>query len=129
MTNLINSTPDQNKVSMAAVATQRVPALPRPNFKPIIEHVAVQKKTPSAIKFDPKKHLAYETPSKIVMMKDIGYSEDAGVSPVAVCEPFQLFTPEAIQEMRKEIFKPEVMENCSYSSNLAACQLRGYASR
>ncbi|ORX96060.1 hypothetical protein BCR34DRAFT_498011 [Clohesyomyces aquaticus] len=82
-----------------------------------------------AVKFEPKKHLAYTPPSKIVMMKDIGYSEDAGVSPVAVSQPFQLFSPEGIQQMRAEIFKPEVAENCSYSSNIAACQLRGYASK
>ena len=114
---------------MAAVATQRVSALPRPNIKPIIEHDAFQKPVQHAINFDPKKHLAYTPPPQIIMMKDIGYAEDAGVSPVAVSQPFQLFSPEAIQQMRAEIFKPEVMENCSYSSNLAAKQLRGYASK
>jgi hypothetical protein len=41
--------------------------------------------------------------------------------------PFQLFSSEAIEQMRHEIFQPEVMVNCSFSSNIAACQLRGYA--
>jgi len=112
---------------MAAVATQRAPALPRPSVKPIIEHISVQKQTPSAVEFDPKVHLAYTPPPQIVMMKDIGYSEDTGVSPVAVSQPFQLFSSKAIEEMRKEIFHPKVMEKCSFSSNIAACQLRGYA--
>lgn len=60
-------------------------------------------------------------------MEELGYSKDRGVSPIAVSQPFQLFTEEAVHEMRREIFKPEVLENCKYSSNIAACQLRGYA--
>ncbi|KAF2474733.1 uncharacterized protein BDR25DRAFT_384101 [Lindgomyces ingoldianus] len=114
---------------MAAIATQRASALPRPNFRPIIEHATIQKPAQKVVKFDPKKHLAYTPPSQIVMMKDIGYPEDVGVSPVAVSQPFQLFSHEAIEHMRMEIFKPEVTEHCSYSSNIAACQLRGYASK
>lgn len=115
---------------MAAVATQHVAAHPRPNFTPIIEHAtAFQKPVQKALKFDSKKHLAYTPPSEILMMKDIGYMEDTGISPVAVSQPFQLFSPDAIQEMRREIFKKEVIENCSYRSNIAACQLRGYAAK
>ncbi|KAF2740462.1 hypothetical protein EJ04DRAFT_600748 [Polyplosphaeria fusca] len=112
---------------MAAVATQHVAALPRATFKPIIEHATAHQQIQAAVKFDPKQHLAFTPPSQILMMKDIGYREDTGISPVAVSQPFQLFSPEAIQQMRQEIFKKEVMENCSFRSNLAACQLRGYA--
>lgn len=121
--------PRERVDTMAAVATQRVAALPRPTFKPIIEHAATQKQAQVSVEFDPNKHLAYTPPSQIIMMKDIGYAEDTGISPVAVSLPFQLFSPDAIQQMRSEIFKPEVMENCSFSSNIAACQLRGYASK
>ncbi|KAH7077169.1 hypothetical protein FB567DRAFT_143709 [Paraphoma chrysanthemicola] len=77
--------------------------------------------------FDPKKHLAFEEPSKIIMMEDIGYAEDVGVSPVAVTHPFQLFSPEAIKIMRSEIDKPEVRADHTYASNIANAQLRGYA--
>ncbi|KAF2109013.1 hypothetical protein BDV96DRAFT_503327 [Lophiotrema nucula] len=115
---------------MAAVATQRPSsALPRPHFAPIIEHATAQKQAQHVVRFDPKQHLAYQEPAQILKMKDIGYTEDTGVSPIAVSQPFQLFSPEAIQQMRAEIFKKEVMENCSYSSNLAACQLRGWTSK
>lgn len=111
---------------MATVGVQAQPAMPKaPNFKPIIENVAAKSKTSQ--EFDPKKHIQFKEPSEIIMMKDIGYPEDAGVSKVAVSQPFQLFTPEAIQHMRDEVLRPEVMENCKYSSNIAACQLRGYA--
>lgn len=113
---------------MAAVATQHMSStLSHPSFKPIIENVARQNQASNEVKFDPKKHLAYAPKPKTIMMRDIGFAEDVGISPVAVSQPFQLFSPEAIQQMRSEIFKKEVMENCSYSSNIAACQLRGYA--
>ncbi|KAF2650252.1 hypothetical protein K491DRAFT_697472 [Lophiostoma macrostomum CBS 122681] len=112
---------------MAAVATQTVAASPRLKIRPIIEHATALKQAPLGTKFEPKKHLDYAAPPQVIMMKDIGFAEDVGVSPVAVSQPFQLFSREAVQQMRAEIFQPEVMANCSYSSNLAACQLRGYA--
>ncbi|KAF2759236.1 hypothetical protein EJ05DRAFT_485284 [Pseudovirgaria hyperparasitica] len=83
----------------------------------------------AAATFDPATHLTYEPPGNIIMMKDLGYDEDAGVSPVAVSLPFQLFSEEAINEMRTEIFKPEVLRDCSFSSNIAAHQFRGYAAK
>lgn len=77
--------------------------------------------------FDSGKHIVFEEPPKILMMKDIGFAEDVGVSPVAVTHPFQLFSPEAIHIMRTEIAQAEVRQRCMYSSNLANAQLRGYA--
>jgi hypothetical protein len=78
--------------------------------------------------FEPAKHLAFSEPSKIFKMEDIGFSNDIGVSSVAVTQPFQLFSPEAIQTMRSEIAKPGVSKNHTFNSNLAANgQLRGYA--
>jgi hypothetical protein len=77
--------------------------------------------------FDPAKHITFEEPPDILTMKDIGYSEDVGVSPVAVTQPFQLFSPEAIRIMRSEIAKPEVKADHHYASNIASAQLRGYA--
>lgn len=77
--------------------------------------------------FEASKHLTFEMP-EVVMMEDIGYAKDAGVSPVAVSKPFQLFSPEAVQQMRREVF--DVRDNHpehTYQSNIAPCQLRGYA--
>ncbi|KAG8525468.1 uncharacterized protein KY384_009112 [Bacidia gigantensis] len=76
--------------------------------------------------FDPQKHIDFKPPSKCYTMNDIKL-RDSPLSGFAVSEPFQLFTPEAVKRMRAEIFSPEVMENFSYASNLAECQLRGYA--
>ncbi len=87
--------------------------------------------TPSTQKdaFDPKKHLNFSPPAKVFTMKDIGLPSDTGVSPLAVSEPFPLFTPEAVMRMRDEVLSQDVLTNCLYSSNIAQAQLRGYADR
>ena len=79
--------------------------------------------------FDPEKHLNYKQPSKIHTMADLNLADGIGVSPVAVSEPFQLFTEEAVGRMRAEVFSKNVWEKCQYSSNLAQCQLRGFAAK
>ena len=79
--------------------------------------------------FNPKKHIDFTPPANILTMSDLKLPEGTGVSPFAVSEPFQLFTQEAVQRMRSEIFCKEVLENCKYSSNLAQCQLRGFAAK
>lgn len=79
--------------------------------------------------FNPKKHIDYEPPSKTWSMSDLKLPEGTGVSSFAVSEPFKLFTQEAVQRMRAEISQKEVWENHQFSSNLAQCQLRGYAAK
>lgn len=79
--------------------------------------------------FDPKKHLNFKEPEKIFTMDELKLGHGEHVSPVAVSEPFQLFTEEAVERMRQEIFKPDVMTNYQHSSNLAQCQLRGFAKK
>ncbi|KAI1799451.1 hypothetical protein F4811DRAFT_568211 [Daldinia bambusicola] len=79
--------------------------------------------------FNPARHLCFKESPKVYTMKDLGFPEDTGISPVAVSEPFPLFTEEAVMRMRKEVLSPEVLSNCQYSSNLAQCQLRGFANK
>ncbi|KAL3454226.1 hypothetical protein BJX65DRAFT_302012 [Aspergillus insuetus] len=76
------------------------------------------------VAFDPSVHLAYTPPSKIHKMADFGL-EGAGISPNAISEPFPLFTPEAIRQMRGEVFSPEVLEHCRFSSSFCANMIRG----
>ncbi|KAL5386739.1 hypothetical protein PMIN06_010543 [Paraphaeosphaeria minitans] len=76
-------------------------------------------------KFDPARHLARAFPEEKMSMQELGFAEDIGVSPVAVSVPFQLFTPEAVNIMRDEIFC--VPDKYKFSSNIAKSQLRGYA--
>jgi len=110
-----------------AVATQGLPVDPFARSIPGTEESIVQRPTRGATKFDPNKHLSYVPPTGIMTMKSLGFSDDTGVSPVAVSQAFQLFTQEAIDVMRAEIFQEDVQANCTFSSNIAARQLRGYA--
>jgi len=77
--------------------------------------------------FKPSKHLQYEEPVSIHTMEEIGFSSNSGVSPVAVSEPFRLFSEDAVNTMRAEILDPEVQAKYSYTSDLAPRQIRGYA--
>jgi hypothetical protein len=97
-------------------------------FKPIIEAQAFKRKhgaDDKAVDFDPKPHIKFEEPKSILMMEDIGIPKDTGVSPMAVSDPFRLFSQECIDRFREEVLSPAVMEHCSYKSNIAAMQLRG----
>ncbi|KAI9818226.1 MAG: hypothetical protein M1827_000851 [Pycnora praestabilis] len=103
--------------------------LPSDPMKSILEPTSTLQSSISnqMVQFDPARHLAFAPPAKIHMMRDIGYPEDIGVSPVAVSEPFSLFSQEAIKLMRAEVLSDAVKEHCTYSSDIAACQLRGFA--
>ncbi|KAI9664961.1 MAG: hypothetical protein M1821_006409 [Bathelium mastoideum] len=106
--------------------TMNPTAPPQPHFMPIIERAAAREKTGGSVNFDPAKHLSFAPPPQVFSMGDLGL-EGVGVSPVAVSQPFQLFSEEAVEQFRAEILNPEVMKNCRFTSNLAACQLRGYS--
>lgn len=99
------------------------------SMKPELIIDAPAKKNLSSDDFEPSSHLDFKAPSKTYTMSDLKLPEDTGVSPFAVSEPFQLFTEEAIERMRAEVFSKPVMDNCQYSSNLAQCQLRGFADK
>ncbi|MCJ1435962.1 hypothetical protein MMC27_005338 [Xylographa pallens] len=101
------------------------PKAMKPSFEPLIDHPNVV--VLSNDEFDPKKHINFTPPAKTYTMSDLSLPEDTGVSPFAVSEPFHLFTAEAIHRMRAEVLSKEVWESCQYSSNLAQCQLRGFA--
>ncbi|KAJ4387447.1 hypothetical protein N0V93_008039 [Gnomoniopsis smithogilvyi] len=96
-----------------------------PVKKPIAhEHPVLLEET-----FDPSRHLRFAPPSKIHSMEELGFDRDIGVSPVAVSEPFPLFSQEAVARFREEVLSDEVRNNFKVSSNLAHCQLRGFADK
>ncbi|KAI1310476.1 hypothetical protein F5Y03DRAFT_392412 [Xylaria venustula] len=111
---------------MATSAAAAV-AQTKPNFTPIISQTHASDHSNDV--FTPSKHLAFKEMPKVHTMKELGFSETMGVSPIAVSEPFRLFTEAAIMQMRREVLSPEVFENCQYSSNLAHCYLRGFANK
>ncbi|KAK4499960.1 hypothetical protein PRZ48_008146 [Zasmidium cellare] len=115
---------------MATVDVQTAPAMPKANFKPIIRaSLAAKKDSHGTAVFDPKVHLSYKAPENTIMMEDIGFTKDSGICPIAVSEPFSLFTEECIQLFRDEVLSEEVQKNCAVESNIAACQVRGYAAK
>lgn len=107
--------------AMATAVTQRLPIPAVARVQAVSEQLFPQ----GPIRFNPSRHLVRGPPPKHLSMKDIGFAEDVGVSPVAVSDPFQLFTVEAVEIMRKEIF--QVPDKYKFSSNIAVSQLRGYA--
>jgi len=96
------------------------------NIKPIIADTLVQSRARTSAGFDAAKHLAYTERPKVISMKELGLSEDMAISPVAVSEPFPLFTEEAVRIMREEVFTKEVWDNCMQSTAFANCQIRGH---
>ena len=110
-------------------ATRAMPnSIPKnPSLVPVIEDQQTLKAADGD--FDPERHLAFKAPERVYTMKDLCLPENNGVSPIAVSEPFRLFTEEAVLRMRAEVLSKEVLANCQYSSNLAQCQLRGFAAQ
>lgn len=74
--------------------------------------------------WNPEKHVTPKTHVVQHMMKDIGL-EGHGVSPVAVTDPFPLFTKDAILQMRREIFSETVLRDCRFKSDFNANMVRG----
>ncbi|KAK8070355.1 hypothetical protein PG997_010558 [Apiospora hydei] len=114
---------------MAAADIMPFAVDPKPSWKPIIVEPEQEQASLGKDEFNASKHLGFKSPPKVYSMKDLGLPENTGISPVAVSEPFPLFTQEAVMRMRKEVLCPEVLQNCKYSSNLAQCQLRGFANK
>lgn len=79
-----------------------------------------------SVAFDPSKHLSHAPPSKVYTMNELDYPNSRGVSAVGVSEPFPLFSAEAIKQMRTEVLSEEAAKY-KHSSDLAQCQLRGFA--
>ncbi|KAJ3960406.1 hypothetical protein N0V92_002943 [Colletotrichum tropicale] len=102
---------------MAEVVSATPSPLAKLSFKPIIkdELRPTSSERPTAT-FNPDQHLAFVEEPKKLTLKDVSLPEDIGISPVACSEPFPLFTEEAIQTMRQEIFTTEVWENCLHST-------------
>ncbi|KAK3061300.1 hypothetical protein LTS18_006580 [Coniosporium uncinatum] len=78
--------------------------------------------------FDPSIHLAYEPPSKTYTLEEISLPPSP-ISPIASTVPFPFLTPEAIEAHRREIFSPDVINNCMYNTLPGSVQLRGMAPR
>ena len=88
------------------------------------QYLSDQAKLTVQEEFNAAKHIEFEHPTSRVMMKDIGL-EGHGISPVAVSEPFPLFSAEAIDQFRAEIFSDATMTDCQYASDFNKNMVRG----
>ena len=91
---------------------------------PLPQYLSEQAKQTPKEEFNPKTHLSFEPPEKILKMKDIGL-EGHGISPNAVAGPFQLFSDSAIQQIRAEVFSEDVLRDCQFSSTFNKNMVRG----
>ena len=104
-------------------------AIPTMLGKPIIREELKPRSSSQTLPFDPEKHLAYTTSPKTFSMEEFGVISEKSISPVAISEPFPLFTEETVQTMRSEIFTKEVWDNCRWSTEFAHCQIRDYCDK
>lgn len=74
--------------------------------------------------FNYDKHVCFQFPERIYTMEEIGFP-GKGISSTAVSAPFQLFTQDAIAQMRKEIFSQRVLDECRFSSPFVKDTVRG----
>ncbi|KAL2430493.1 hypothetical protein ABEF95_009051 [Exophiala dermatitidis] len=77
------------------------------------------------IHFDPKKHLRFQLPEKTYTLEDLKYNVKQSVGKVAATDPFPLFTPEAVVEMRRELLAERTIKNCMTYTRPGSVQVRG----
>ena len=104
-------------------------AVPMMFGKPILRDELKPKSANQPLQFDPAKHLAHAEDPKTFSMDEFGVISEKAISPVAISEPFPLFTEETVQAMRSEIFTKEVWDNCKWSTEFAHCQIRDYCEK
>lgn len=112
---------------MMAATTVKTTTISTLTAKPIINGKLKNSSELNHEAFDPIKHLNFVEEPSMLSLKDLSLPEDLGISPVAVSQPFPLFSEEAIRLMREEIFTNEVWDNCLHSTDFAQCQLRGHS--
>ncbi|KAF2718733.1 hypothetical protein K431DRAFT_230103 [Polychaeton citri CBS 116435] len=81
----------------------------KPRYSNIPQNVIEIARKVERVTFDPVKHLRFEDPAKITTLEEFGKG-DVGISRNALTDPFSLFTEEAIQQMRAEIFSQAILE-------------------
>jgi hypothetical protein len=77
--------------------------------------------------FDPEKHLCFKAPENFVTLQELGLSEEKAISPVAITEPFPLFTIEGVKEMRADLFRKEIVGKYGAPTFQGCYKMRGYS--
>src|ERR1700749_611064 len=77
--------------------------------------------------FDPAEHLCFEPPKSVITLKELLLAEDNAISPVAITEPFPLFTLEGVKQMRADLFRSEVVNMHGDRTKKNCYKMRGYS--
>lgn len=91
------------------------------------ERLEFQTSTAGNDLFKPPLYIVYQPPYKVCLMEDLGLHANNRVLPVAISDPFPLFSKGVVDKMRDEVLCDVVMDDYSYTSDIASKQLRGYA--
>ena len=94
-----------------------------PNFSKV-EADMVARNIP--VHFDPAKHMCFEMPEKTHMLKDLDIPEETGISPVGITASFPLFTREGVRQLRKDLFRPDIIKQYSHPVAEKVFKLRGH---
>lgn len=92
---------------------------------PTLLQTGVDARAPAT--FDPAKHMAFRPPESVVTLKELLLSEQNACSPVAITEPFPLFSLQGVVEMRKDIFRESVVRRHSQKIKDGVYKMRGYS--
>ena len=78
-------------------------------------------------RFNPARHLKFGAPKSIVTLKELLLPEQDAISPVAITEPFPLFTLEGVTQMRADLFRKEVVNKHGDRTKKNCYKMRGYS--
>lgn len=71
--------------------------------------------------------MAFKMPKSVTTLRELLLSEANACSPVAITEPFPLFSFEGVIEMRKDIFRKEVVLKHGQKIKPGVYKMRGYS--
>ncbi|KIV82674.1 hypothetical protein PV11_04768 [Exophiala sideris] len=77
--------------------------------------------------FQPDQDFCFEPPKAFATLKELLLSEEDASSPLAITDPFPLFTPEAVEKMRADVFRREVVDKYGQRTMPRCFKLRGYS--
>jgi len=81
------------------------------------------------VSFDPAKHLCFQPPTGVYTLKDLQISEESGISPIAITQPFPLFSPDGVRQLRKDLFRKEILDYYQWPVSDKVCKLRGFGKK
>lgn len=79
--------------------------------------------------FDPVKHMNYSKPTELTTLEELGLETSKAISPVAITNPFPLFSNEGVEAIRADVFRREVVGKHIFKEpkRPGYYKLRGYA--